>query len=76
MELSDWQATVNKPVFSKDGKHIGVVREVQPQKFMVTFGPITPDKYVIPKASVERFQDGVVYLTETGGYVEDNYKYE
>lgn len=76
MEFKDWQGLVNKPVYSSDGKDIGVVSEVQPQKFIVTYGPITPDRYVIPKSSVRDFKDGVVYLAESGGYVESNYKFE
>jgi hypothetical protein len=76
MEFEDWQVLVNKPVYSSDGKDIGVVSEVQPQKFIVQYGPITPDKYIIPKSSVQNFKDGIVYLTESGGFVEDNYKFE
>ena len=76
MQVRDWQAFVNKPVYSSDGKDIGVVREIQPQSLIVTYGPITPDKYLIPKSSVENLKDGVVYLAESGGFVEDNYKFE
>jgi hypothetical protein len=42
----------------------------------VTYGPITPDKYLIPKSSVRNIEHGVVYLSETGSFIEDNYKYE
>lgn len=76
MEPFDWQGIVNKPVISSDGKDIGVVRQVQPQKVVVTFGAVTPDKYLIPKSSIRDMKNGVVYLEETGGFVEDNYKYE
>ena len=76
MEAFDWQALVDKPVYSSDRKDIGVVRESQPQKIIVQYGPITPDIYAIPNSSLEHFKDGVVYLIETGGYVEHNYKFE
>jgi hypothetical protein len=76
MELDDWQALVNKPVFTSDGKDVGVVSQIQPEKIIVTYGPITPDKYVIPKSSVKNIERGVVYLSETGSFIEDNYKYE
>jgi sporulation protein YlmC with PRC-barrel domain len=76
MEAFDWQALVNKPVYSSDGMDIGVVREIQPEKIVVNYGPITPDKYVIPKSSLRDFRDGAVYLAETGGFVEENYKFE
>lgn len=76
MAVYDWQTFVNKPVYSSDGKDIGVVREIQPEKLVVDFGPITPDKYLVPKTSVRRFDRGIVYLAESGAFVEDNYKFE
>lgn len=76
MIIDDWQALVNKPVFTSDGKDVGVVSQIQPEKLVVTYGPITPDKYLIPKSSVASIEKGVVYLGETGSFVEHNYKYE
>ena len=76
MEPDDWQALVNKPVFTSDGKDVGVVSQIQPEKIIVTYGPITPDKYVIRKSSVRNIEHGVVYLSETGSFIEDNYRYE
>lgn len=76
ISIDDWQSLVNKPVFTSDGKDVGVVSEVQPEKLLVAFGPITPDKYLIPKASVESIEKGVVYLREIGSVVEHNYKFE
>jgi len=74
--IQDWQSLVNKPVFTSDGKDVGVVSEIQPEKLIVSYGPITPDKYLIPKTSVEDIIKGVIYLRETGSAVEHNYKYE
>jgi sporulation protein YlmC with PRC-barrel domain len=31
-EITDWQALVNKPVYSSDGKEVGIVSSVQPEK--------------------------------------------
>lgn len=76
IDLEDWESLVNKPVFNADGKDIGVVADVQPERILVTYGPITPDKYIIPKSSVERVEKGVVYLSETGKTVEQDFKYE
>lgn len=53
-----------------------MVSQIQPEKIIVTYGPITPDKYVIRKSSVRNIEHGVVYLSETGSFIEDNYKYE
>jgi sporulation protein YlmC with PRC-barrel domain len=76
MSIDDWQALVNKPVFTSDGKDVGVVTQIQPDKLVVSYGPITPDKYLIPKLSVKSIERGVVYLDEDGSFVERNYKYE
>jgi len=76
VSIDDWQALVNKPVFTSDGKDVGVVSQIQPDKLIVTYGPITPDKYMIPKSLVRNIEKGVVYLSETGNFVERNYKYE
>lgn len=76
MIIEDWQALVNKPVFTSDGKDVGVVSQIQPDKLIVTYGPITPDKYLIPKSAITNIEKGVIYLNETGNSVERNYKYE
>ncbi|MEP0826058.1 MAG: hypothetical protein HRF40_11280 [Nitrososphaera sp.] len=74
--VEDWQSLVNKPVFASDGRDVGVVSQIQPEKLVVTYGPITPDKFLIPKSSITNIEKGVVYLSETGEEVERNYKYE
>ena len=56
--VEDWQSIVNKPVYSSDGKDIGVVRSVQPEYFISSFGPVTPDKYLIPKSSFKLLRMG------------------
>ena len=76
MEPHDWQYLVNKPVYSSDGKDVGVVRSIQPEKLIISFGAVTPDKYLIPKSSVRNIERGIVYLSKTESFVEDNYKYE
>ena len=76
ISIDDWQALVNKPVFTSDGKDVGVVSQIQPDKLVVSYGPVTPDKYLIPKSSVKNIKKGVVYLSENGSFVEENYKYE
>ena len=76
VSIDDWQALVNKPVFTSDGRDVGVVSQIQPEKLVVTYGPITPDKYIIPKSSVTSIENGVVYLSESGNFVEQNYKFE
>lgn len=76
MIIRDWQALVNKPVFTSDGKEVGVVSQIQPDRLIVSYGPITPDKYLIPKSSIKGIEKGVVYVSETGNFVERNYKYE
>ena len=73
---SSWQGLVNKPVYSSEGQEIGIVPAIQPQHLVVSFGPITPDKYIIPKSSIKMFKDGVVYIHENFKAVDKNYKFE
>ena len=47
--VEDWQSVVNKPVYSSNGKDIGIVRAVQPEFLITSFGSITQDRYLIPK---------------------------
>ena len=75
-EITDWRALVNKPVYSSDGKEVGIVSSVQPEKLVVSYGPITPDKYLIPKSSIKNFDNGIVYLNESSEFVEINYQFE
>jgi hypothetical protein len=75
-EIGDWQALVNKPVIAIDGQEIGIVRSIQAESLMVDYGPITPDHYLIPKSSVERFENGIIHLKDDSKFVENRYKFE
>jgi hypothetical protein len=74
--VRDWQVLVNKPVFASDGKEIGIVRSVQPDNVIVSYGPVTPDKYLIPKSSIKNFSDGILYLNDNSETVDRKYRYE
>jgi len=75
-KTEDWQSLVNKPVISDDEGAIGVVTEIQPLYIIVSSGPVTPNKYNIPKETVNNFENGVVYLTLSQKDIEENYKFE
>ena len=75
-EISDWQGLVNKPVYSSDKQEVGIVSAIQPQHIVVSYGPITTDKYLIPKSSVKVVERGIIYLNENTKFVEDNYQFE
>jgi hypothetical protein len=75
-EISDWQALVNKPVYSDDGEEVGIVRSIQSENLIVDYGPITPDHFLVPKLSVKSFNNGVVQLNKHSKFVQDNYKFE
>lgn len=74
--IEDWQALINKPVISSDEREIGVVSDVQPLHIIVSSGPITPNKYSIPKKLVNKFENGVIHLSFSQKDVEDNYEFE
>jgi hypothetical protein len=50
IKITDWQQLVNKPVYTTDGKEVGIVRTVEFENLIVDSGPITPDKYLVPKS--------------------------
>jgi sporulation protein YlmC with PRC-barrel domain len=72
--VEDWQAVVNKPVYTSNGKDIGVVRSVQPQFIVSALGRVTEDKYLIPKTSVQTIENGVVYIKEDSDFAEKNFR--
>ena len=75
-KIDDWQKIINKPVFSKDGKDIGVVESIQAERIIAKYGPLTQGKYLIPKSSIVDFDEmGVVRLKEDGEFVEHHYKF-
>jgi anthranilate/para-aminobenzoate synthase component II len=76
IKIEDWQMVVNKPVISVDEHEIGVVSEVQPVHIIVVSGPVTPNKYNIPKELINKFENGVVYLSVTKKEVADNHEFE
>ena len=72
----DWQALINKPVISSDEREIGVVSDIQPLHIIVSSGPVTPEKYNIPKELVDEFENGIVRVNLSQKDVQDNYKFE
>jgi len=75
-KTEDWQNLINKPVVSDDEGAIGVVTEIQPLHIIVSSGPVTPNKYNIPKEMVGQFENGIVYLNLSQRDIEENYKFE
>jgi len=74
--VEDWQSLVNKPVYSSNGKDIGIVQAIQPKFFITSFGSITKDRYLIPKASLQSINSGIIYIKEDSDFVEQNFKFE
>lgn len=70
-KFEDWQSLINKPVMSSDEREIGIVSDVQPLHIIVSSGPITPNKYNIPKELVSKFENGIVFLSIKQKDVED-----
>jgi hypothetical protein len=74
--VEDWQSLVNKPVYSKNGKDIGVVQTIQPESFITSYGPISKSRYLIPKTSLQSINSGIVYIKEDSDFIEENFKFE
>lgn len=75
-KIEDGQALINKPVITNDQKEIGVVSDVQPLHLIVSSGPVTPNKYNIPKELISKFENGVVYLSLSQQEVADKHEFE
>jgi hypothetical protein len=58
----DWQKSINNPVYSVDGKEIGFVSSVQPDKIIITAGPLAPDKFLVPKSAINRFENLLLFF--------------
>ncbi|MGB7637084.1 MAG: hypothetical protein WBL88_05880 [Nitrososphaeraceae archaeon] len=74
--ITDWQQLVNKPVHTRDGKELGIVRTIQPENLVVQYGAASPGNYLIPKTMINNFDRGIVYLNQDAKFVHDNYKYD
>lgn len=74
--VEDWQSLVNKPVYSSNGKDIGIVKSIQPEFFITTVASITKDKFLIPKTSLQSINNGIIYIKEDSDFVENNFKFE
>jgi len=74
--VEDWQSLVNKPVYSSNGKDIGIVKSIQPEFFIATSGSISKDKFLIPKTSLQSINNGIIYIKEDSDFVENNFKFE
>ena len=74
--VEDWQSLVNKPVYSSNGKDIGIVKSIQPEFFITTFGSIAKDKFLIRKTSLQSINNGIIYIKEDSDFVENNFKFE
>jgi hypothetical protein len=74
--IHDWQVLVNKPVVSSDGKEVGIVRSIQPNNLIISHGPVSPEKYLVPKRSARNYTNGILYLNDTSEFIENNCKFE
>jgi hypothetical protein len=74
--VEDWQSLVNKPVYSSNGKDIGIVQAIQPEFFITSHGSITKDRYLIPKTSLQSINDGIINIKEDSDFVEKNFRFE
>ncbi len=74
--IKDCQTLVNKPVYTDDGKEVGIVRSIQSENLIVDYGPITPDHFLVPKSSVRAFEKSIVYLNRSSQFVEGHYRFE
>jgi hypothetical protein len=71
-----WRESINKPVYTADGKEIGFVTSIQSDKIIVTSGPVSPDRFLIPKSVVRSLENGTIHLKEDSTLISSRYQFE
>lgn len=62
MEVLDLTKIITKGVFSSDNKHVGHVDGFDDANLIVKDGLIKPRYYIIPRDSIEGYEEGKVVL--------------
>ena len=65
-----------KPAYTNDEQQIGIVSAIQAENIIVSNDPITPDKYLVPKNSIKKFDQGILYLSDSWEFAKEKYKFE
>ncbi|MGC2571272.1 MAG: hypothetical protein WA364_07145, partial [Candidatus Nitrosopolaris sp.] len=51
--FSDWSSHINKPVYSIDGKRLGLLRKSSSDYLIISGGLINLSRYFVPKSMAE-----------------------
>ncbi len=60
-----WDIAIGAPVFTADGRRLGVVTDADIDGLLVEDGFFVRHMYTVPLADVERYEDGALVLKRT-----------
>jgi len=63
--FSDWSIHINKPVYSIDGKRLGLLRKTSSDYMIITGDLINLSRYFVPKSMAESAIKGGIKLSIT-----------
>jgi hypothetical protein len=63
--FSDWSRHINKPVYSIDGKRLGLLRKTSSDYMIISGGLINLSRYFIPKSMAESASKSDIKLSVT-----------
>jgi hypothetical protein len=74
--FSDWSIHINKPVYSIDGKRLGLLRKTSSDYMIISGGLINLSRYFVPKSMVESAIKGGIKLSITTYEARTKYSYK
>lgn len=73
--FSDWSTLINKSVYSRDGRRIGLLRKISSDYMIVSGGLINLSRYFIPKLIAESVSKKGIILRITSYEAHTHYSY-
>ena len=74
--FSDWSIHINKPVYSIDGKRLGLLRKTSLDYMIISGGLINLSRYFVPKSMAESAIKGGIKLSITTYEARTKYSYK
>jgi hypothetical protein len=73
--FSDWSIHINKPVYSIDGKRLGLLRKSSSDYLIISGGLINLSRYFVPKSMAESASKSGIKLSITTYEARTHYSY-
>jgi hypothetical protein len=63
--FSNWSTHINKPIYSVDGKRLGLLRKTSSDYMIISGGLINLSRYFVPKSMAESANKSTTYEART-----------